>query len=233
MIYVGMDDTDNLESRGTGSLAREIAGKLGKDYQIYGVTRHQLYDHPDIPYTSHNTSAVIQIKGSGSENIDEIFELVKEEMLADFMEGSDPGLVVANESQITPALVAFGIDAKCTVLNQEKARNLAHNLKIRLEGLGGTEDGIIGAMAGVGLAFSKYDGRFLRMGTADVKGYTKTVEELFDAGVDEIMTVDGRTIHEGIVHNSQGRLLKTCPVGGKIILFVEEVGGVMEVVDRG
>lgn len=149
------------------------------------------------------------------------------------MEGSDPGLVVTHESQITPALVAFGIDAKCTVLNQEKARNLAHNLKIRLEGLGGTEDGIIGAMAGVGLAFSKYDGRFLRIGTADVKGYTKTAEELFEAGVDEIMTIDGRIIEEGTIHNPQGRLLKTCPVGGKIILFVEEDDGVLRVVDRG
>jgi len=233
MIYVSMDDTDNLESRGTGSLARTIAGKLSKDYQIYGVTRHQLYDHPDIPYTSHNTCAVIQIQDSGSESLDNIFEQVKEEMMADFMEGSDPGLVVAHESQIAPALLAFGIDAKCTVLNQEKARSLADNLKLRLEGLGGTEDGVIGAMAGLGLAHCKYDGRFLRMGTADVKGYTKTAEELFKAGVDEIFTLDGRSITEGTINNPQGRLLKTCPLGGKIVLFVEENNGELKVVDRG
>jgi tRNA(Ile2) C34 agmatinyltransferase TiaS len=233
MIYVSMDDTDNLESRGTGSLARTIAGELSKDYQIYGVTRHQLYDHPDIPYTSHNTCAVIQIENKGVEFVDEIFEMVKHEMLDDFMEGSDPGLVVVHDNQITPAMVAFGIDAKCIVLNQQRARKLADNLNIRLEGLGGTEDGVIGAMAGVGLASSKYDGRFLRIGTKDVKGYTKTAEELFEAGVDQIVTVDGRNVTDGLIHNPQGRLLKTCPLGDKIILFVEEADGELKVVDRG
>lgn len=233
MIYVSMDDTDNLESRGTGSLARTIAGKLSKDYQIYGVTRHQLYDHPDIPYTSHNTCAVIQIENTGVEFVDDIFEMVKYEMLDDFMDGSDPGLAVVHYDQITPALVAFGIDAKCIVLNQERARKLAHNMHIRLEGLGGTEDGVIGAMAGIGLASSKYDGRFLRIGTKDVKGYAKTAEELFEAGVDQIVTVDGLNVTDGVIHNPQGRLLKTCPLGDKVILFVEEDDGVLKVVNRG
>ena len=52
MIYISMDDTDSLESRGTGSLARTIAKKLANHYKIFGVTRHQLYEHPDIPFTS-------------------------------------------------------------------------------------------------------------------------------------------------------------------------------------
>jgi hypothetical protein len=154
-------------------------------------------------------------------------------MLADFMEGSDPGLVVAHHSQITPALIAFGIDAKCIVLNQQRARNLASNLDVQLEGLGGTEDGVIGALAGVGLAASRYDGRFLRIGTEDLKGSEATVERLLNAGVDEILTLDGRSITEGLIINPEGRLIKTCPVGDRVVLFVEEKDGMIKMVSRG
>jgi len=48
-ILVSIDDTDNLNSRGTGRLARAIANTLAGDYPVYGVTRHQLYMHPRYP----------------------------------------------------------------------------------------------------------------------------------------------------------------------------------------
>ena len=61
-IYIGMDDTDNLESRGTGHLARTIAQELAAEYQLLGVTRHQLLVDERVPYTSHNSSAVIELE---------------------------------------------------------------------------------------------------------------------------------------------------------------------------
>ncbi len=231
MIYICLDDTDNLESRGTGKLSRTIAKKLSNDYFVYGVTRHQLYKHPDIPYTSHNTCSVIHIDNVGIEYIDELFEVVKYEMLDDFIEGSDPGLAVAYETQITPALAAFGNDAKCTILNQEKARNLADNLNIRLEGLGGTEDGVIGAMAGIGLAWAKNDGRFLLVKNNSLKG-SNNVEDILNAGVDAVYTLDGRLVTQGLVENDSN-LTKPCPVNGKVILFVEERDGKLMAVNRG
>ena len=91
-ILVGIDDTDNPESRGTGRLARAIAETLTADYPVYGVTRHQLYVHPDIPYTSHNSCAVIHLETNGNADIDKIFATVQKVMLADFVKGSDPGL---------------------------------------------------------------------------------------------------------------------------------------------
>ncbi|MGZ7049694.1 MAG: ABC transporter substrate-binding protein, partial [Methanobacterium sp.] len=165
MIYICVDDTDNLNSRGTGRLARAIAAKLSKRYSVFGVTRHQLYVHPEIPFTSHNSCAVIHLDTDDKESIDNIFEVAKKEIYEDFIEGSDPGLSVAHESQILPSLIAYAKDAKDTVLTQEKARTLAKNLSIRLEGLGGTEDGVIGSMAGLGLAFAGNDGRFLLKGS--------------------------------------------------------------------
>lgn len=58
-LYLGIDDTDTRESRGTGRLARMIARELSRSYPVMGVTRHQLFVHPSIPYTSHNSCAVI------------------------------------------------------------------------------------------------------------------------------------------------------------------------------
>ncbi|MDK2890060.1 MAG: hypothetical protein PWR21_692, partial [Methanoculleus sp.] len=65
-IYLGIDDTDTRESRGTGRLARMIATELARSYTVTGVTRHQLFVHPAVPYTSHNSSAVIHIQDTGN-----------------------------------------------------------------------------------------------------------------------------------------------------------------------
>ncbi|HEX3013869.1 MAG TPA: ABC transporter substrate-binding protein, partial [Methanobacterium sp.] len=91
-IYVCVDDTDNLNSRGTGRLARAIAAELSKKYPVYRVTRHQLYVHPDIPFTSHNSCAVIHIDMDKKEHLDDIFEIAKKGIYDDFIEGSDPGV---------------------------------------------------------------------------------------------------------------------------------------------
>ena len=60
---IGIDDTDNLESRGTGHLARQLARLLESaisGLRIGSITRHQLLVDPRIPYTSHNSSACVQ-----------------------------------------------------------------------------------------------------------------------------------------------------------------------------
>ncbi|KUK59679.1 MAG: tRNA(Ile2) 2-agmatinylcytidine synthetase [Methanoculleus marisnigri] len=58
-LYLGIDDTDTRESRGTGRLARTIAAELARSYTVTGVTRHQLFVHPASPptRTSAPTSA--------------------------------------------------------------------------------------------------------------------------------------------------------------------------------
>ncbi|MBI5458799.1 ABC transporter substrate-binding protein [Methanobacterium sp.] len=231
-IFVCMDDTDNLNSRGTGRLARAVAEELAKTYPVRGVTRHQLYVHPDIPYTSHNSCGVIHINMDGYEHLDDIFEIAREEMLDDFIDGSDPGLSVANHEQIKPSLIAFGKDAQQLVLTQEKARTLAKNLKIRLEGLGGTEDGVIGSMAGLGLALTSNDGRFLQIGSIRELIGPQTVSALINAGIDDIYTLDGRRVTSGTIWNEETKSVKPCPVNEKAILFVEEVDGELRAVKR-
>ena len=48
---------------------------------------------------------------------------------------------------------------KKSVLNQEMTCSLAADPGITLQGLGGTEDGLIGAIAGLGLASTQNDSR--------------------------------------------------------------------------
>ena len=62
--YIGIDDTDNLESRGTGHRARQLGTGLQNAgiARLISITRHQLLVHKDIPYTSHNSSACLLIE---------------------------------------------------------------------------------------------------------------------------------------------------------------------------
>jgi len=205
---------------------------VAKDYPVFAVTRHQLYVHPNIPYTSHNSDAVIHVEAEGEDALDHLFEVAEQVMLGDFLEGSDPGLAVASENQISPSLIAYGQDAKCTILNQERARTLAKNLHIRLKGLGGTEDGVIGAMAGLGLAYTKCDGRFLQKGSIRQVIGASSVEGLLQSGIDEIWTLDGRNITEGDVIFRPEKSPRACPVNGKTVLFVEDRDGTLSEAKR-
>ena len=221
-LYLGIDDTDTRESRGTGRLARTIAAELARSYTVTGVTRHQLFVHPAVPYTSHNSSAVIHIRDTGNGIAADVFAAAKELMLADFIEGSDPGICVAADSEINGDLSRFGFSAKTSVVTQNQARTLAREAGILLEGLGGTEDGVIGALAGVGLAASGNDGRFVQKGTTrDLRG-TQTVAAILASGVDRVMTRDGAVVGKGTI--ALRKFPKPAFIGGRAILYVEADG---------
>jgi hypothetical protein len=53
-ILIGIDDTDNAETHGTGRRARQLGERLAADglAEVDGITRHQLLIDPRIPYTS-------------------------------------------------------------------------------------------------------------------------------------------------------------------------------------
>jgi len=240
MIFVAMDDTDNVNTRGTGRLSRNVAKELSKKYPIRGVVRHQLLLHPDIPYTSHNSCAVIHIdidvnehNGDHEKLLKEIFKLAKKEMLDDFIEGSDPGLAVASDTQVNSALIAFGKDAQKKIVTQDQARALAKNLKILLEGLGGTEDGVIGTMAGIGLSYTYNDGRYISVGnTREIYG-DQSVETLLNAGIDTIISIEGKIPDKDvIIKTKENKSVKPSPLNKKVVLLVEHVRGEWKSVKR-
>ena len=79
------------------------------------------------------------------------------------LEGSDPGLcVVCEGDESLPGLIAFGRACTARVVTQKEALDAASNS--HLSGHGGTNDGIIGAAAAVGLTASGWSGRFIEYG---------------------------------------------------------------------
>lgn len=167
-ILVAIDDTDtvkmdNVDVRGTGELASLI--KHAIEERGWGIcepiTRHQLLIHPDIPYTSHNSSMCFAAD-IDSAYLDALIAFAAEFLQRESAPDSDPGLCVAvNERISRPGwLIAFGYMAKNYVLTKDEAYHLAQTLGLHLSEHGGTGQGVIGALAGIGLRLSGNDGRF-------------------------------------------------------------------------
>lgn len=203
MIYIGLDDTDVLESRGTGHLAREIARDLQSDYQLLGVTRHQLLVDPRVPCTKNNSCSAIHLNGEGLPKLASLFERVRDLMLADFTPGSDPGLCVA--ATPPPAITDYGRRAQREIVTQAEARALAAEHGLTLAGLGGDEDGVIGALSAVGLAASGSDGRYVLVGRSRQLGGLQPVSALLAAGIEAVQTLDGQPVTEGLVQTDRLR----------------------------
>ncbi len=160
MIYVGIDDTDTLDSPGTNQLARRIVEALADEYRCHAIVRHQLFFDPRIPYTSKNGSASIWLEPLAQAELSTLPHRLRHLMQQYFVMGSDPGLCIAEE--VPAAISDYAERCKRTIITQDEARALAQQAAIFLEGLGGTEGGVIGALAAVGLAKRQNDGRIVQ-----------------------------------------------------------------------
>jgi tRNA(Ile2) C34 agmatinyltransferase TiaS len=197
MIIIGLDDTDNLESRGTGHLARQIAAELAVDFPLVGVTRHQLLVDRRVPCTKNNSCAAITLDVDSDADLPRLFERVREMMLAEFQPGSDPGLCIAAEVPVE--ITEFGFQVKRELVDQEQARQLAEANGLLLQGLGGTQDGVIGAMAAIGLAACGEDGRYIYVGQVRDLSGLQSVQTVIDAGVTAVRTLDGTSVTQGLL----------------------------------
>lgn len=223
-ILVCIDDTDNLESKGTGHLAeilrRDIEARFGG--RTTRITRHQLFVSDDIPYTSHNSAMCF--KGEIEIGfIDEMIRYAGELLERMSAEGSDPGLCVAVADRINERerLINFGCDATCRVLNKDSAYKLAADAGVHLSEHGGTGGGIIGALAGVGLRLGGNNGRF--KGWIDVKESDRiiTTERLLsDYEIDEVRDICGGKIEPGDSILLDERI-KTVLLDGRCVLPVK------------
>jgi hypothetical protein len=220
-LLIAIDDTDNLQSRGTGYLARTLAERLVtlELAEVYGITRHQLLVHEDIPYTSHNSSACILAE---SNELKKIIYICRQFLLCESATGSDSGLCVAAYDAVDDGILNWGQRAKKEVLTMEMALTLAHSKSVYLEGLVGTHGGIIGALAAVGLRKGGNDGRFLWLkGMRKYMGVMSAAEVYNETGAEEIRCINGE-----IPSDSERIMLPEWwrPVlkDNKAVLFVEQ-----------
>jgi hypothetical protein len=219
-LFIGLDDTDTPESRGTGHLARHIAAALARDYPLLGVTRHQLLFDPRVPYTAKNSSAAIVLAPNGHVAPEALMSHVQAMMREHFNPGSDPGLCIA--PRVPGPITAFGRRAQREIVTQEEARSLAADHAIHLAGLGGTQDGVIGALAAVGLAASGDDGRYVSVGRSRDLSGLQPVTTVLAAGIADIRTLDGRRVTDGLILTDK---LRPARRGAQPIAFVEWAEG--------
>jgi hypothetical protein len=183
-IFLGFDDTDVIGAPiGTGRLVRMFGEHLPAGMRLWGVLRQQLLLDPAIPYTSHNSSAcaVVDIEDPSQE------EILVERAIAHIgqyaSEGSDPGLCVVRGDGDATALIDFALSCTFRVQTQGEACRAASESGARLMGLGGTNDGVIGAVAAVGLTLYGWAGRFLEFN--DLRGLPKppTIRDIEAKGI--------------------------------------------------
>lgn len=221
-LYLSIDDTDDALSPGTGNLARRIADHLAVDYRVLGVTRHQLFNHPDIPMTSHNSCAVIHVENGRPGAIEDIYSRARAMVLENRAPGSNPGVAIAAGDRITPEISAFGRAAKDSVLSVDEALALAAVPGVVAEGFGETRGGLIGSIAGIGLAAMQNDGRFVQKGDLRNMRGTMPVSMLLRAGIDRVVTTDGLLLAEGMI--ALQKFPRPAFVDGEAVLFVEQSG---------
>jgi len=197
-ILVSIDDTDDADSKGTGEIAEIIASALvTAGLATTGrVTRHQLLIHPDIAYTSHNSSMCFEAD-IAEDALDDVIALSAQTLAQESVAAADPGLAVVVPERLQDArlLTDFGLKAKEQVLTKDDAYSLAEELGVHLSEHGGTGIGVIGALAGAGLKMTGNDGRFkgkFRLNADEQR--VADVAHIKHQDIDEVRTLENEAL---------------------------------------
>ncbi|MGI2258537.1 DNA-binding protein [Shewanella sp. GXUN23E] len=230
-FLICIDDTDDIGTKGTGEIAGEIGDLL---MQIYGgraglVSRHQLYVHPDIPYTSHNSAMCFAY--TGDVVLADIRAVAANHLVAESAAAADPGLAIMalNGFSGRDELIAFGHAAKQEVKTKAQAYTLAQALGIDLTEHGGTGQGVIGALAGLGLRLEGRDGRVkgqIRLGQTDDTAVVLPVGEILaQTGLDAVVDLCGNRLDDKESVTLLGKV-KAIVYEGEFALLVAPEAGV-------
>ncbi len=221
---LGIDDTDNKDSRGTGYRARCLAELIEKNNigSVIGISRHQLFVHPDIPYTSQNSSACLDVI---ADDYSQLQLFARAFILKDSAPGSDAAVCLKAWDEIPGDMVAYGNNAKKIVLNMDMAYNLAKKNNIYLEGLTGEHTGVIGALAAIGLRKGENDGRFIWLSGKNLRELegTISIEELKNQiPLDAVLTLNGEELKNETMLEL-GNWIRPIMQNGKKILIAEQI----------
>ena len=137
--------------------------------------------------------------------------------------GSDPGVCVV--SAVPAAVSAFGRRVQSELVCRADALDLAGEYGLYLRGLGGTEDGVIGALASVGLAATGNDGRFILVGTIRALSGVQPIDAVLAAGISAVRTLEGEPVTAGLVDAAK---LRPSLRDGQPVLFVAPGGDVWQ-----
>jgi hypothetical protein len=193
IVLLGIDDTDDASSRGTGYQARRLGTALAEHglAEFRAVTRHQLLVDSQINYTSRNSSACLLLDTLEA-SIPDILDFACTDLESQCAAEANSGVCIAAAPAVDSAIQELGSAAKFNVLAKEMAVDLANQRGIGLEPVAGTGDGMIGALAAVGLHKSGDDGRFIWLPRLRELTGPYTVGELKDILQVEISSSAGK-----------------------------------------
>ncbi len=223
-VYLGFDDTDTLDSLyGTGKLVRWFQGAMPEGCICLGVVRQQLFVCDDIPYTSHNSAACLIAEMPEPDLLNEAVERAANHLKRFAIDGSDPGLCVVTEFESSiQRLIDFGHFCTRAVSTQRQAIEAAKN--VHLSGHGGTNDGIIGAAAAVGLTVCGWSGRFVEFGNLRNLSDEALVSELNNMGIEVVSMERDAEVpapNDSVITNAW---LRPRLLGHRPVLFVSPQG---------
>jgi hypothetical protein len=189
------------------------------------MTKHPHLRHPDIPYTHGNNSCCMIFEPSPDQGPEELIAILRQEMLDDFIEGSDPGLCVA--TSIPDEVKTWGERSRSEVLTMDEARAIAARHGLHLEGLGGTDQGIIGALAGAGSAAAGQPGQYLMIGSRELDfGGVLQPDELAALGITRFLDAATHQPVPAAALRVPKKLRPTMRDGGPVV-FVERLDDAM------
>ena len=222
-VLISIDDTDTLETPGTGHLLEDIKNALRERNlgTFSRTTRHQLLVHEEVPYTSHNSTMCCAAALTG-DALEVVIAFCRAALGRLAAPGSDPGLAVVVPERLAQRqqLIDFGARAKTGVLTKAAAYALAVGLGVHLSEHGGTGGGVIGALAGLGLRLGGNDGRFRGWFTFPEGRRQARVSELLElTEIDGVQTLDGRELEPAARVQLDDRL-KTVLRDARSILLV-------------
>ncbi len=201
VVLVGLDDTDNETSRGTGHLARMLSAECERrGMRPCGVTRHQFLVDARIPYTSHNSGACVAVEAESVDQMSFAFDFVAGQAAP----GSDPGVCVALGTDVSRDMMAFGWRATREVLEIDDAMAAAAAASIALRPLGGDGQGVIGALGSVALRADGNEGRFVDLPGLRALPERVSAAALADLGIRVAHPSDGRVASRGDVYETLG-----------------------------
>jgi hypothetical protein len=222
MIFIGVDDTDIIDSPGTNQLCRHLISVLQPVAHTLRIVRHQLLFDDRVPYTSQNGSASMWIEPHAPVTTEELAALLEPEIIAWSPDGSDPGLCIA-VNEVPAAIREYGRDCQRMLQIQAHVLELAAREGLYLKGLGGTRGGVIGALAAVGLAADGNDGRLVYLhqeGNMPLESGWHSFSELLPAGIDEVRCqLTGAKIEMGRI--DIGKKLRPNLSHQRVVLYVE------------
>jgi hypothetical protein len=192
ILLLGIDDTDDDSSRGTGYQARRLGNAIQENGlgELRAVTRHQLLVDSRIDYTSRNSSACLVLQTT-EDQVPSLIDLARSELVAHCAPGSKVGICLSEPSAVDDAIREFGRAAKDEVLFADAALSLGKKREIHIECIKGSGEGVIGALAAIGLHASGDDGRFVWLPKLRDLDRSYTVAELGKLLNVQVETISG------------------------------------------